>query len=547
MPHMILRWKLAAIGFLCYAAIAISFGGAARGQKKDGDTEKKPIDSSGWQPAKITAKPIYFGIKSCSSGGDLKAQGCHNWEKPQDMSSGSPLCQCNELRRWRDNDKHHFAYTVIDTQDPKNDKADRARRMEKILANGDEKYKVYEDKRCLACHALVVNPDIEKAKTFDLKEGVNCVVCHGAYREWVIDHPSDLSGFDKLTRAEKEEKKGLIDLWNPVRRAQLCASCHVGNLASPNEQKFVTHEMYAAGHPPLPSFEVAVFSNEMPRHWLYIRQKPDKAVERQHLKKSNFRYEETQLVLVGAAVTLVNSMNLLVAEADKAIAGKDVLDLSNFDCYACHHDLQNPSWRQERGYGKGKPGRVPMKNWPAVLVKLACHYGAADEAAGKAKEAELKKQLDDLDRAFQARPYGEAKAIKAAAEKLAAWAKELAGEVNMKVCTAADAARLRKIVPTLYKAANKSQWLDFDSARQVAWAYKVLYFEHADLNWEKPQKETPVVKEFEELNKHLRLKLPASPKVIETDLGENLKALNSYKPVEFTKFLQRLSGNRNGN
>ena len=29
----------------------------------------------------------------------------------------------------------------------------------------------------------------------------------------------------------------------------------------------VTHEMYAAGHPPLPGFEIATFCSQMPPHW----------------------------------------------------------------------------------------------------------------------------------------------------------------------------------------------------------------------------------------------------------------------------------------
>ena len=40
---------------------------------------------------------------------------------------------------------------------------------------------------------------------------------------------------------------------DPVRRTELCLSCHLG---STSENKMVTHAMYAAGHPPLPGFEM---------------------------------------------------------------------------------------------------------------------------------------------------------------------------------------------------------------------------------------------------------------------------------------------------
>ena len=35
----------------------------------------------------------------------------------------------------------------------------------------------------------------------------------------------------------------------------------------------MTHEMYAAGHPPLPSIEVATFANSIPRHWWLLAEK----------------------------------------------------------------------------------------------------------------------------------------------------------------------------------------------------------------------------------------------------------------------------------
>ena len=62
----------------------------------------------------------------------------------------------------------------------------------------------------------------------------------------------------------------MTDLWDPVRRAETCASCHVGNH---DEGKVVTHAMYAAGHPPLPGFETATFGDLEPRHWQYLSEK----------------------------------------------------------------------------------------------------------------------------------------------------------------------------------------------------------------------------------------------------------------------------------
>src|SRR5437763_622141 len=60
-----------------------------------------------------------------------------------------------------------------------------------------------------------------------------------------------------LKRPEKEIKHGMRDLWDPAKRTELCVSCHIGN---EKEGKVLTHEMYVAGHPPLPSFDMATFS-----------------------------------------------------------------------------------------------------------------------------------------------------------------------------------------------------------------------------------------------------------------------------------------------
>ena len=100
----------------------------------------------------------------------------------------------------------------------------------------------------------------------------------------------------------------------------------------------------------------------MPRHWQYLREKPEEAREL-ILKKKRVDREQTRLVLVGAAVNLRESMRLLrdqAAECAKATdPDKRALDFASFDCYACHHDLQSKSWRQKRP-AAGRPGRPPM-------------------------------------------------------------------------------------------------------------------------------------------------------------------------------------------
>ena len=81
----------------------------------------------------------------------------------------------------------------------------------------------------------------------------------------------------------------------------------------PAEGKVITHEMYAAGHPPLAGLEVAAFSDEMPRHWQYVKEKSKTVQETFQVAPS--RFEESQVVLVGGMVAFRETMRLLAEEA----------------------------------------------------------------------------------------------------------------------------------------------------------------------------------------------------------------------------------------
>ena len=128
--------------------------------------------------------------------------------------------------------------------------------MTKIL-----KYDVTKAPQCLTCHSVDKYPgmalpkDVNVDDRFDTSFGVTCNACHGVRRQWQGDHYTDQANtipWRTLTPAEKEEK-GLRNLRDPVVKAKLCASCHVGD---PDQHRVVTHDMYAAGHPPLPPFEL---------------------------------------------------------------------------------------------------------------------------------------------------------------------------------------------------------------------------------------------------------------------------------------------------
>jgi hypothetical protein len=282
----------------------------------------------------------------------------------------------DEYPKWNKKDKHKIAFAVLG--DP------RAQQMGKLL-----NIKVTESSSCTNCHGTAEMS--QAGEPFDkVENGVSCLACHGAYQEWVQRHilPAD-PRWRKNSRMEKETQFGMTDLWDSVTRATKCASCHIGN---PDEQKVVTHAMYAAGHPPLPGLETATFSDAQPRHWDYLREK--KSTIQKDLGFNPAKHEQAELVAVSGIVALRETMRLYAAQAREDGLVKEPEthwpDFARFDCYACHHDLQANSWRQKRGFA-GTPGRPSSPTWPDILVRLG--ITVADPTGQKGRAAQFDKAV----------------------------------------------------------------------------------------------------------------------------------------------------------
>jgi hypothetical protein len=387
---------------------------------------------------------------------------------------------------------------------------------------------VTKEKACLACHGInIADPALEdrskKTGLFDARDGVSCVACHGAFEEWVDMHGSRLKSTEwrRKTREQKETEAGMKDLWNPAKRTQLCVSCHVGNA---REEKLVTHEMFAAGHPPLPSIEMATFSDEMPRHWQYLKEKKNPAVrKRLGIDPERVRFERTELVLVSGITTFQSQMQTLAAQAKKIDSDNNILDLAQFDCYACHHELRKPSIRQPLG----TPGRPGFPRWPLALLRLGL-------LAMGHPEKELDEQLREMSAAFDARPYGDPKRIAVAAEALDAWAIKLLREMGQVRLGKEES---RKLLGYIAAIAGEP-WLDYDSARQLAWAFRVIKEE-----WE-PNKElsSRIDTALADLNKELKLALPSGQqKHIMDDLKSALEKRADFNPAAVKQHFRQLA------
>jgi hypothetical protein len=416
MPKPSSRRQLAFPGLVCLAFLGwfLALSGGNR---------------SGAQQPKVNffKEGQYYGVGYC--------QGCH--AKPKAAYEDSlDFVLLTEYSIWASYDKHSLAYVALDCP--------RGQRIGELLG-----IEVTKDARCLNCHAIDV-PKPRQGPNYDRLDGVSCEGCHGPAQAW--SGPHAIKSWREKSAEEKEDL-GMRDVRNPIKRAEMCMSCHVGNA---EDGKVVTHAMYAAGHPPLPAIDLAFFSKNLPQHWRnpkdvpYITTAEAAVQKRYHYDPETI--ESAELTLNSSAASLKASMTLLAFRADlKAdkgfaerwpelkgadesgpalgnLAGEQWPELAmiHADCYACHHDLLSPSWRQARGFGEGPPGRPTLTAWPFEITSLSIHakskYGAEtpDQVANQ-----LVAKWKTLRSHWAAQPFGEPGGNHQAAEALEKWSSRL--------------------------------------------------------------------------------------------------------------------------
>jgi Cytochrome c554 and c-prime len=476
---------------------------------------------------------IYFGVDACRQ--------CHGLEKSIANKIVPPekalFYLGTEMSTWDQHDKHKDATKVLE--------GERGRQMGKILG-----YNVAEDQRCVSCHGVVIPKGAEfDAESFGKPEqraasGVSCVVCHGAYQEWVNAHGGTIiakkgQGWKDYSQVKKQSDFGLNNLWDPATRATMCMSCHVGNH---KDGKVVTHEMYAAGHPPLPGFEIVAFADAMPRHWRTFTEKvaandaTAKDFQERFKKNQGFdaehdSLEQSRMLVIAAVVAFRESMQLIVDEAKAE--PNHWPELASFDCYACHHDLKKNSWRQKRGY-TGKPGRPVFRPWSLALLELGLLHL---EGTGQAKEfrTQLDKGVKDLQKVLDAQPFGDHTQVAQAAGQLAAWADSMIRALDK---APFDRATCAKALPLLAELAKKHT-PDFDSARQLAWAFRSLL---CDLEGSKKLETAEWQKSLRLLDEQLNLRLiEGRIPIIPEYLNSTLARVADYDPEPFAALMASLA------
>lgn len=439
----------------------------------------------------------------------------------------------DEAGIWEKHDPHSKAFAVL-TAPAANTMTENLKKL-----YNDPNYSPTRDARCLTCHATDFAPQPytkplsteEVASRFLCSEGVGvgCVACHhlNSSTDWITAHQS-VATWRKLDVAARTTS-GLRDLRDPATKARLCASCHIGNAA---QGKVITHDMYAAGHPPLLPLELVSYIEQQPRHFFLpaeveanIKASSDANKAPPPMLPEYDDYHARHLA-IGAVAALQAEADLLAADAGKPGGGP--LDFARFDCYACHHDLKLPSDRQARGYD-GPPGRPPLKAWIGTFADTIAHH-SGDDAQKAFTDAWQK-----LSKAATAQPYGDAGQLKPAAQAMSQWCDaELTRLKTPNHFNAESVQKLKGLLESRLK--DPKATADAESTMALLWAYRSL---HPQRNYSSLEKVLPTT---------LRTKEQVSgpqPVTILPDLGpKRMSLFNSYDARSFREAFAAMLSNR---
>lgn len=398
---------------------------------------------------------------------------------------------------------------------------------------------------CLTCHAGFKPSATGQQPEFDTntanRPGISCGYCHQLENNttWIGLHGSTDPQERLAWRMRAPEEKavhGMRNLMDAPRQAELCVACHVGDH---QQGMFVSHAMYSAGHPVLPGFELEHFLASMPKHWRDVTQTNESLVDfaqRETYLGNNFANLTPSLdnfsqsawgtrgLLIGA-IESARASTQLVAEA-----GRQHGDYALYDCAGCHHDLKQPSLRQQRT--ARVPGRPQLMEWPRPLVELALEFSGESASVRSAQRR--------LHQVVNRTPFGDADDCRTAATD---YAQELEKAGNGLAELVISPQHSKRALKALTQTPIE-ELIDYQAARQILWAIQVLAKDLEKSEGLSPQARRTI----EELGstkdgQFVSLKLPAtrSQSIFSGFTLEELKRMANYKPQQLFEQLQRLS------
>jgi hypothetical protein len=360
----------------------------------------------------------HLGVASCSN------SVCHGASQP---FRDSNVLQ-NEFAVWQEFDPHAKAWQTLNS--------DASRSIAAKLGIGDPA----AAKVCLDCHADSIAAE-NRGERFQLSDGVGCESCHGGAELWLNAHA------DRSVSHAENVKNGLYPTDQPVARARLCLSCHMGTA-----DRMITHRIMGAGHPRL-SFELDTFT------WLHPHYKIGEA-----WTKRKGEWNGVRDWAVGQGVAAENLLDLVLD--DRAGWQGIFPELVLFDCHACHRLMSGRKWGPRQGTGLG-PGVVRLND--ANLVMFRHVLAPVDKAAAE--------RLLEQTRALHRATTQSREATMAAARKLNASVEALLPVVSA-FNYGADS--LDSILASIEADAKRGEYRDYASAEQVAMAAQsvVVAFEN---------------------------------------------------------------------
>lgn len=353
----------------------------------------------------------HMGVATCAS------SVCHGASQPFKESN---VWQ-NEFARWQEYDPH--ATKALQAL-----RSEKGQSIARKLGLGDATRAAV----CLDCHADNV-PEASRGERFQMSDGVGCEACHGGAELWLTSHAGkDVDHADNLA-------KGMYPTADPVRRAELCLSCHMGT-----PERMITHRIMGAGHPRL-SFELDTFT--------WLPEVTHYQVDDDYIRRKG-AFNGVRDWGIGQGVAAANLLDILLDPRH----GWDGIfpELVLFDCLACHKPMASGRWGPRPGTGLG-PGVVRLNDANLVMFR---HVLAAVDRAASARIGELTRAL------HRATTEGRAQ-TEQAARRLAAEVRALLPKV---AAAHWGADSLLPILDSLLADAERGEFRDYAAAEQAAMA-----------------------------------------------------------------------------
>ncbi len=340
----------------------------------------------------------------------------------------------NEYGIWAKEDVHSRAYHALE--------APLSKRIAANMGIGNPT----TEKICLDCHADNV-PKNRRGPRFQLSDGVGCEACHGGSEKWIEGHAA-------ASRTHKENlAQGMYPSEQPVQRAELCLSCHLGT-----KDKFATHMIMAAGHPRL-AFELEAYTTNQPAHF-----------------SVDADYKQRKGAITGMNLWLTGQIEsarglLLLARSDVLHPVGIVPEFALYDCHSCHHPMDRLRGNKQGPAAGSKTGGLRLQTQNLVML----------QAALEKVDPQARGELTTLTVALISAGQRDVAALNAAADALLAWLK-VREPLSRRAFSRAEILDVRKL---LLRDAAADKVGDYAVAEQIVLGVESLSYALGDRNAKK--------------------------------------------------------------